>query len=1041
MLAAVGLLQLSSCSPDSESSGITVNDLAAAISSRRPLRMRLSGLQQFDACPRGEGLYCHAAPEPGSTEYRRLGALNARLRRAAGARPTADNWHLLGISSLLLQTANETAVAQLQRALALDQRSMAIRNDLAVALATRGETSGSLLDQLRALETLLTPATDDDPALLFNRARLLERLGLELGAARAWASFARHPGANSWSSEQPAPTSPTSSDGQFETEVETALAGPDHKATALLVRAHPRSAAEYALRYSLPPGPPLRASEALRLLADLLVRDGDWLLRDVVSALETTEARTAIDRGLSDWLSALQRLAGGDRFHPGQALAHLQEAERTIGSGGRPLTLEIGLQIVRSHYFLGAFDTAASEGQALLTQIPSRRYPLLAARLSAVLGTVHMARRDPALARFFFTQAIDLSAAPTDHRRLARARIMRANASAALGDDNGAWRDRLEALDALPLAGFTIDRWQLMTDIAYGASSLGLPNAALAFIDDAVQLSDQAEDPLRRLVPRLHRAALLQTLAQRDAGAADLARARELSRQLPDEPTRSDVEARINRQEARLAGGVDPRRGLELLSEALETLFRHQQELKTELLREQATLEIALGKLEPAEASFLLALQIAEEGGNQLAMADDLLTYRDLHRQLYEDLIDLYLRRLGRPAPALAMAERAAGMLLRDWASPSSPTTPKAPTIARFEPPPHTVLLRFEVLADATVVWVLRSSAAAPDTMELETTRTALAASVAELRATVGRDPEALREQLGRLYNLLLRPLAPLVSGAEQLVIAPDESLWLVPFAALYDREADQFLVERHGVIVQPQLAATDRALRPAPSRAGRPRTERFLLVDAPATSSELFPGLPKLRRTPDATIRRLSESFATVEVLAGADARRSRVTERLRDSSVIQLNAHAFASTTSPLDSALALGPDGAGDSGLLYGRELLAVDLSRCRLVILAGCNTAYSRPGKSEGVSGLVLPFLAAGAEGVLASVWDLDDETATRLLSRFHHQMAAGLNPAAALRTAQIAEIQNDRQGSSKSPLAWAPLVMYQQQPRSAERGER
>jgi CHAT domain-containing protein len=50
-----------------------------------------------------------------------------------------------------------------------------------------------------------------------------------------------------------------------------------------------------------------------------------------------------------------------------------------------------------------------------------------------------------------------------------------------------------------------------------------------------------------------------------------------------------------------------------------------------------------------------------------------------------------------------------------------------------------------------------------------------------------------------------------------------------------------------------------------------------------------------------------------------------------------------------------------------------------------------------------------FLAAGAGGVIGSLWAVDDAGIIRLMTRLHRELAGGRPPAEALRIAQLAAL--------------------------------
>lgn len=89
---------------------------------------------------------------------------------------------------------------------------------------------------------------------------------------------------------------------------------------------------------------------------------------------------------------------------------------------------------------------------------------------------------------------------------------------------------------------------------------------------------------------------------------------------------------------------------------------------------------------------------------------------------------------------------------------------------------------------------------------------------------------------------------------------------------------------------------------------------------------------------------------------------------------------------------------------------------------LVVLSACYTALGRRQDGEGLVGVTRGFMYAGASGVVASLWQVDDSATAELMKHFYANMLQhGMGPAAALRDAQN-KIRSQPQWSS--PYYWA-----------------
>ena len=118
-----------------------------------------------------------------------------------------------------------------------------------------------------------------------------------------------------------------------------------------------------------------------------------------------------------------------------------------------------------------------------------------------------------------------------------------------------------------------------------------------------------------------------------------------------------------------------------------------------------------------------------------------------------------------------------------------------------------------------------------------------------------------------------------------------------------------------------------------------------------------------------------------------------------------------------------LALARDSAGGPIGLAAEAIARLDLGNVRLVVLSACETIRGRSTATGGFTGLAAAFRNAGADGVVGSLWRVDDESTAALMADFHRAYLASGDPTTALRAAQLRYLKA-AMGARASPFAWA-----------------
>lgn len=155
--------------------------------------------------------------------------------------------------------------------------------------------------------------------------------------------------------------------------------------------------------------------------------------------------------------------------------------------------------------------------------------------------------------------------------------------------------------------------------------------------------------------------------------------------------------------------------------------------------------------------------------------------------------------------------------------------------------------------------------------------------------------------------------------------------------------------------------------------------------------------------------------------ILLGANATETRFKQLSTESTeVIHLALHGYADIEYPDRSALIFAPEVNGpDDGLLQVREIRDLHI-RARLVTLSACDTGVGPVGEAD-VANLVNAFIEAGADSVVSTLWDLEDESTEHLMTMFYSGLALHERKVDALRSAQL-----DLLHQGLPPYFWASV---------------
>jgi len=946
---------------------------------------------------------------------------------------SARGRHDAGIAYLIIGRDND-GVDALEAAAEQSPKDAAIWNDLSAArytLAVRENRAYELPQALAAADQALL-LQSNLPEARFNRALIVEQLGVLEAARRAWQRYSEIDRSSNWANEASQhlgrlPVVTTEADFKRELAIaRKALESGNAAPVAALVRNYPQEArtwgevlllAEWA--DSLRAGNSKRASDSLGAAREigktLLDSNHEGLLADAVAAIDKAdgsrtpklaEAHTAYRDG---------RLLYSKR-QISDAQTKLEKAAALFAEGSSPMSYVASYYVGSAQYDKNAYADARQMLTGVATRFDHDRYRSLDALIKWELSLCDADTGKWGTAIRNAGASSRTLALLGELRNRAYVDTILSSELDHAGQPHAAWKARTSGFAALSQAGAT-DRIRqgliaaIRSEVARGNIETALALCGVA-LDD---LQRGSESSVGASFLEAYRAELLDRIGEKTAARGSIAAARHSAATIPDQELRLRAAFPIDIAEAIVDRSANPEHSLKLLDSVIASLTQRGSSFSLA----QAYLE--RGRTQIARRNSVAALDDFEHGIGELRAQRSSLSDTETRGDFYDTGADLFaeatslLLQGGQSIRAFALADSARARSLYEQLDADVAASQKIGLLDEIKRalPPRTAVVEYAMLKDTIAIFFVGPNGSGVVTRPL--IRKELQASIERLGRSIQQrgDLTAVQREGATLFETLVAPLNSAILGAEALVVIPDRDLNAIPFGALYDRARNQYLIERLTISVAPSASFL---LRRNPQQALSPA----LVVGDPRSSNE--PALPEAAQ--EAKV--IAAMYDSPTLLVGDLATPQRFVASARQSALIHYAGHAQ-SDSDEAYSALRLADNDRRDAGDLDAEEISRINLLKAPLVLLSACGTIRGEAGHVEGTPSVARAFLAAGARGVIGTLWEVNDDTASRLFRGVHTQLRSGLAPAAALRAAQL-DLLHGADMRLRHPSAWAPIEL-------------
>jgi CHAT domain-containing protein len=971
--------------------------------SARILEPRLSGGFAWSPYHGSERASGNAVTDP---ERMKLAGAAGELLDRAQHDPSADAQHDAGVAMVLTKNPVE-GIARLETA-AKEAPSAQTWSDLAAARYAAASDLGraALYPQALAATDAALKLDPNLPEAIFNRALVLERMGLADEARAAWNRYLAADPSSKWADEvrtrlSELPAAPKSSLFQRDRPLlENAVLAGDEKTARSLISEHPAQASAYAESEYLArwgEGVLQKSDEANRWLTLARVigaaagHDGkDTLLRDAVLAIDAQPPSGQEKIAAAHQAFRAGRMAYGKQKLD-EAMRELDRAAALFTESRSPMAL--AARYYHASVMLAMSDPGArAELERIVTEADAHPpYRALRAHVRWELGRARMFDYDWSGAAAALSEGAALFREVGDHASEASMESLLAYCLSSAGRGDEAWSSRIQALRVLSAEGNAGFLTAALDAAMRAERASGRNDAALALAHipraqptnpqqlslflDGLQFESMLEsatgDTEAALRTARHASTVVQTIAD------PLARGRRLA----------DIDVATG---AALAVS-NPSAALAPLARAIEFYRRGSIAFALpEPLLLHARCAVRMRDTETAARDLEEGMKIVErESASSGSGGTGVL---DADHALFTDAMQLSLDR-GENAAAFAIAERSRGASL-SVAELQARLSGSATAVIEFVVLPQEIATFAITGNDLQIVRRKRDAEAWPRLTEASLSENGTAAAAT-------------------LYDDLIRPVDGVISRVRNVVIVPDPRLASIPFAALYDTVTGRYLVEREGIAAASSAASLQREIGHA--------NVSVATVTLPTGGTSGTIALPEAGRE----LNDIASLYRRATAIPAEGATLAALRDAMSSADVVHIAGHTERQPDGGEHALLLAGTHGGFEPA--SSRSVGSMRFPNARLVVLGACETL--RPPASAETHALSIgaAFTAAGVPEVIGTLTPVGDRDARLFFRALHQHLATGDGAGEALRTAQIEAIQDQKTGGGSR--AWRSVALW------------
>ncbi|MBB2144532.1 CHAT domain-containing protein [Pedobacter sp. LMG 31464] len=269
----------------------------------------------------------------------------------------------------------------------------------------------------------------------------------------------------------------------------------------------------------------------------------------------------------------------------------------------------------------------------------------------------------------------------------------------------------------------------------------------------------------------------------------------------------------------------------------------------------------------------------------------------------------------------------------------------------------------------------------------------------------------SVAETGSNLYQVLIDPILSDIAGKKQLCIINNGELSSIPFQAIGKKDEKgtfRYLVEDYAIFYTNRLDVFSNV------QPDSVKNSSFVAYGNPDHS------LPNAEKE----VKEINKIMTSGTIYVGDLATEDMAKKSLTSNKIVHFATHGILDYNDFSKTFLKFAKSTTND-GKLTIQEIKGLDIEDCDLVTLSACETAVSLSVNKGWYISPANSFLVNGVKSVVASLWSVDDEATSLLMSSFYQNLK-NMPKAQALRKAQETLSQNPK---FVHPFYWSAFILY------------